>query len=157
MRTAWGVVTGHKYQGAEMIKDELKKIMDIKTINMKAIEEEIKKGKGTEEEPFEGDIDLKEVEENVCNQVQADKSAGKKCTYLFDNWLHKSMGDFIAFANARFGMPTFAIQVTCDKKVTEDRWKKMNESEEIGEEAAQELDDDNKKADKCNNEVQAAY
>ena len=157
MRTAWGVVTGHKYQGADMIKDELKKIMDIKTINMKAIEEDIKKGKGTEEEPFEGDIELKEVEENVCAMVKADKNAGAKPTYLFDNWLHKSMGEFIAFANAQFGLPTFAIQVTCDKKVTEDRWKKMNEADEIGEEAAQELDDENKKADKCNNEVQAAY
>jgi adenylate kinase family enzyme len=153
MRTAWGVVTGHKYQGADMIKDELKKIMDIKTINMKAIEEDLKKGKGTEDEPFEGEIQLSEVEESVVSQV----NANKKCTYLFESWLHKSMNEFIAFANKNFGMPTFCIHVACDKKTTEDRWKKMNESEEIGEDAAAELDDENKKADKANNEVQAAY
>lgn len=120
---------------------------------MKAMEEEIKKSLGTEDEPFEGDVPLDKVEAAICDMVAQDKQSGKKCTYLIDSWLHKNCADFLGWAKTALGLPTFAVNVHCDKKCSEDRYKRMNETEEIAEDAQQELDDDNKKAEKNNNEI----
>lgn len=133
------------------------KLMDSKLVNMKAMEEEIKKSMGTEEEPYEGDVPLEKVEAGVIEMVAADKNAGKKICYLFDTWIHKASADFFNFANKEFGLPSFVAHVTCDKKVTEERYKAMNGTEEIAEDAQGELDDANKAADKNNAEVQAQY
>jgi hypothetical protein len=49
--------------------------------------------------------------------------------------MHKSATDFIEAIDQHFGLPNFCIQTKCDKKTCEDRFKKSNETEEIGEEA----------------------
>lgn len=152
-RTKWGVVTGRDFSGADQVAKDLCALTKGKVVSMKATSEEIKKSLGTEDEPFEGEVPLADVEKAIRAQVASDKAAGSSCTYIFDSWLHKSIGDFLEFANGSFGLPSFAVHCTCDKKSVEERFKKANETEEIGEDAAAELEDSNKKAERNNNEV----
>lgn len=56
-----------------------------------------------------------------------------------------------------FGLPSFSIHCQADKKTVEERYKKQNETEEIGEDAAAELEDSNKKSEKNRAEVEATF
>ncbi len=57
---------------------------------MSQISEECKKRLGTEEEPFEGEVPLAEVEKDCIAIVNKDKAAGNAFTYIFDGYLHKT-------------------------------------------------------------------
>jgi len=76
---------------------------------------------------------------------------------LFDSWAHKTIGEFLKFATEKFGCPSFTIHCQCDKKIAEERYKKANEAEEVSEDAAAELEDSNKRAEKNNSEIQAMF
>ena len=55
--------------------------------------------------------------------------------------------------NEHFGLPTFVINTTCDKRTAEERYKKKNETEEVGEDATQELEESAKKAERQRVEI----
>lgn len=63
----------------------------MKIIDWKAIEEQVKKTLGTEEEPFEGKVPLNKVEDAVLSLIHANPT----CQYVFDSFpLHESASDF---------------------------------------------------------------
>jgi hypothetical protein len=57
-----------------------------------------------------------------------------------DGMLQKNFVGFLNWACNTYGLPSFAISCTCDKKTIEARFKKANEAEEINEEQQAELD-----------------
>lgn len=107
---------------------------------------------GTEDEPFEGDVPIEKVEECILEIVSKDKSMNEKFCYIFDSWEHKDADAFFCFMYEEFGLPNFGIHCKAEKKTIEDRFKKANEVDEVGEEAQTELsesatkDDENQKA-----------
>lgn len=89
--------------------------------------------------------------------VATDRAANNKFTYLFCEWQHKTIGDFVSFMRSNFDLPSFSIHCQVDKKTVEDRFKKMNETEEINEDAAAELEESNKKAEKNKADVESTF
>lgn len=154
-RIPWGLVTGRDFSGKDIVSSELCGLMNSNKINFGAISEDLKKSLGTEEEPFEGDVPVDKLEGAVADQVASDRAAGKKITYIFDSWPNKTLGEFLEFAHKNFGLPTFAIHCSADKKVVEDRYKKANETEEIAEDVQADLDNAAKLAEKWKQEVEA--
>jgi len=97
-RTKWGLVTGRSYSGADQVAKDLCNMVNGSQISMKQIEEDIRKSLSTDEEPFEGEVPIADVEKAVVEQVHADKAAGKNLTYVWDSWKHKNIADFLKFA-----------------------------------------------------------
>jgi len=106
---------------------------------MHAIAEACKARLGTEDEPFEGDVPQEEIEKDTLSIVTKDQAAGARHTYVFDGYSHKSPAEFLSWANEQFGPPDFWLHCSCDVKQIEERYKKKNDVDEIGEEAAEEL------------------
>ena len=62
---------------------------------MKQISEKVKSKLGTEEEPFEGEVPIKEVEKEIKKLI--DEGSKSKVKYIFDGYSHKSHTEFIDF------------------------------------------------------------
>lgn len=120
---------------------------------MTQVAEDLKKTMGTEEEPFEGEVPLADVEAEIMKQV---KAAPQSC-FIFDSWLHKSCEEFLKWACHCFGVPSFAVHCNCDRKHAEERFKKANETEEINEDQVAELEESNRKAEKNNSDIQNMF
>jgi hypothetical protein len=153
-KVAWGMFTGRSFSGKKTVAAELCKAIKSKVINMVDIAAELKKTMGSEEEPFDGDVPVANVEDAIVALIAADRAAKQKFTYLFETWMQKTASDFIAFMSQHYGQPTFVVSTTCDKKTAEERYKKKNETEEVGEDAVQELEESAKKADKQRVEIE---
>jgi len=108
---------------------------------MKSISEDVRKKLGTEDEPFEGDVPIEKVEECILEIVANDKGSNEKFCYIFDSWEHKDADLFFINMSEEFGLPNFLIHTDASKATINDRYKKANEVDDIGEEAAQELVD----------------
>lgn len=65
-KVSWGIVTGRDYSGSAMVAQELCAIVNGKQIKMAAVSEDLKKKMGTEEEPFEGEVPVADVQAAVC-------------------------------------------------------------------------------------------
>jgi len=68
-KVSWGIVTGRGYSGSDNVAKELCSIVNGKLIKMEAVSEELKKKMGTEEEPFEGEVPIADVQAAVVAQV----------------------------------------------------------------------------------------
>lgn len=75
---------------------------------MPVVAEEVRKRLSTEDEPFEGDIPLEEIEKDICSMVSSAKSGGKRVNFVFDGFMHPKSADFISFVS-KFGVPDFII------------------------------------------------
>jgi len=146
-KVQWGIVSGRPCSNKEETAKALAALCKGKVINMKAIGEELRKKMGTEDEPFEGDVPTDRIEEFILEIVSKDRQCNEKYCYIFEDWAHKNATDFVNAIDGEFGLPNFCIQTKCDKKTIEDRYKKANETEEIGEDAAAELEEQAKKDD----------
>jgi len=62
---------------------------------MKQISEKVKSKLGTEEEPFEGEVPIKEVEKEIKKLI--DEGSKSKVKYIFDGYSHKNHSEFIDF------------------------------------------------------------
>jgi len=62
---------------------------------MKIISEKVKSRLGTEEEPFEGEVPIKEVEKEISKIIE--EGSKTKVKYIFDGFTHKSHQDFLNF------------------------------------------------------------
>jgi hypothetical protein len=71
----------------------MEKTMGFTTINMTKIAEQVKSTLGSEEEPFEGEVPIKEVEKVISAKI----SSSSKEKYVFDGYTHKSNDDFVRF------------------------------------------------------------
>jgi dephospho-CoA kinase len=147
-KVAWGMFTGRSFSGKKTVAAELCNAIKSKLVNMSDIAADLKKTMGSEEEPFDGEVPLEKVESAICAMIAADRAAKQKFTYLFESWMQKTATDFIHFMSEHYGQPTFVVSTTCDRKTAEERYKKKNETEEVTEDASQDLEDSAKKADK---------
>lgn len=77
-------------------------------IDMKIISEKVKSRLGTEEEPFEGEVPIKEVEKEISKIIE--EGSKTKTKYIFDGFTHKNHQDFLAFIGI-FGVPEFLISL----------------------------------------------
>ena len=155
-KVAYGLITGRSYSGKRTVAVELVNTIKSKIVNMEQIAAELKKSMGSEEEPFEGEISVDKVEAAIVKHIAHDRANSHKYTYLFDRWMHKSASEFLNFAHRNFGLPTFILNTICDKKTAEERFKKKNETEEINEEAAAEIEESAKRAERQRVEIETA-
>jgi len=138
-KVQWGIVHGRQFSGAKECAAALYNINMGKVISMKSISEGIRKEMSTEEGDFEGDIPIDKIEEGILSLVSKDQADNKKFCYLFSEWEHKSAAEFLNKIGNEFGLPNFCIHCTADKKTVEDRFKKANEADDVGEEGQAEL------------------
>lgn len=103
-------------------------------ISMNAISEEVRKRLSTEDEPFEGDVPMNEIEKDIVELINTRSGV----CFIFDGFMHAKAEDFIAFIE-QFGSPRFIVNCKAGTKCIEDRYKKKNEIDEIGEEQAEEI------------------
>lgn len=130
----FSIMLGKPLTGKTFLCKLLEKYLGFKIIDMKALEEVARKKLGTEEEPFEGDVPVPEVEKEIFSLFDSDDKAGKKYHYIFDGYTHKEVAEFANFIN-RIGTPISIIEASVsDINTILDRFKKKNEVEEIGEE-----------------------
>ena len=64
-RTEFGIVVGNQFTGKTTICNLMNKMFNYQIINMKQIQEQIKQRLGTEEEPFEGEVNIADVEADI--------------------------------------------------------------------------------------------
>lgn len=122
---------------------------------MATISATVAKTLGTEDEPFEGEVPCEKVEQAVLELIEGDRARGDRFCYIFDGFIHKKATDFVEFAKAQFGPCSFWVNCVCDTKAIEERYKKKNETEDIGEDVAAELAEQAKTAEACCKELDA--
>ena len=61
---------------------------------------------GTEEEPFEGEVPIAKVEDEIVAIINADKKAKLKTTYVFDGYIHPDISRYTDFLQVRLGTPS---------------------------------------------------
>ena len=98
------------------------------------MQEQVKKKLGTEEEPFEGEVPVAKVEDEIVSLINADKKAKLKITYVFDGHIHSSINQYTDFLQYRLGTPSAILPCQCEKSAIVARYKKKNEVEDISEE-----------------------
>ena len=91
---------------------------------MKLISEKVKSKLGTEEEPFEGEKEIKKI---------IDDGSKSKVKFIFDGYSHKSHKEFIDFTK-QFGVPEFLISMGAPFQTIKERLCRKNEVDDIGEE-----------------------
>lgn len=135
----YSIILGKPLSGKTFLCKLLEKHLGFKIIDMKALEEVVKKRLGTEEEPFEGEVPVPEVEKEIFTIFDRDQKAGKKFHYVFDGYSHKNVVDFANFVS-NIGTPVYIIESFInDNRTILDRFKKRNEVEEISEEQLDEI------------------
>jgi hypothetical protein len=101
---------------------------------MTKIEEQIKVTKGGEDgEAFEGDIELKEIEDKIVATIDDAKKNGGRSKFVFKDFKHETEDQFIKFVD-QFGIPDFSLFMTCEERSIKERWMKKNDSEDVPEE-----------------------
>jgi len=60
---------------------------------MNAISEDVRKRLSTEDEPFEGDVPLPEIEKDIVNMMNA--ATGNRAIFVFDGFMHANADEFI--------------------------------------------------------------
>jgi len=127
-KVQFGFMVGKSLSGKSALAKVMADTHGYSVIDMKAITEKIKESKGTEEGPFEGEIPIKEVEDNVMNAVKS----GKNQKFVFDDYTHTNEEDFIAFLE-KIGVPDFVLFLTAEESAIKERYCKKNEMEEFPE------------------------
>lgn len=64
---------------------------------MKQIEGKVKAKMGTDDEPFEGEVPIAKVEDEITNIINASKNTGSNPRFLFDNYTHTTDAAFLKF------------------------------------------------------------
>lgn len=115
---------------------------------MKAEIEEMRKSKGADGEPFEGEIPVAEVEAVLLQKVQ---SAAPNTRFILDDYTHKSEDEFLSFVD-KIGTPGFVMFMTAKEDTIKARFMKKNETEELSEEQLADIkaDSDANKAKRLN-------
>ena len=137
-KVEFGVVSGKPGSGKTQACTILEKQHGFTAINMQTISDQCKATLGTEDEPFEGDVPLADVEKAICKMINDAKSAGGRCKFVFDSFLHATEEEFMTFVG-QFGCPNFILFLTCDEKTVGERWCKKNEAEDVPEDVTEEF------------------
>lgn len=109
-------------------------------INMDTVAEGCKKRlKGPDDDEYEGDVPVAEIEKDIVEMVNSSQAKGEKCCWVFDGYSHKSAKEFMDFATPVFGSPSWWLPVSCDVETASTEWKKLNDAEDVPEEALEEI------------------
>ena len=103
------VVLGKPLAGKTFIAKILEKHLEFKNIDVKAVEEIVKKKLGTDDEPFEGTPPIDKIESEILSIFEKDRASGKKFHYLFDGYGHPTIESFAQFCY-RIGLPSNIIE-----------------------------------------------
>jgi len=137
-KVEFGVIVGESMSGKSETAKCLATNQGYEIIDMGKCTEAVKATLGTEEEPFEGEVPIADVEKQICQTIETSKSSGKKCKFVFDGYTHKEDAAFMTFIE-QFGCPEFLLCLTASDKTIKDRWCKKNEAEEVPEDAAEQM------------------
>ena len=89
-KVEYGIVVGKSNSGKSTIAKQLQTMFDNTVIDMKQVEGKVKAKMGTEEEPFEGEVPIAKVEEEITSMIESSKGTGQK--FLFDSYSHATDG-----------------------------------------------------------------
>lgn len=135
-------MVGNQYSGKSTIAKYFVDHFGYELIDMKVIQNKIREKLSTEDEPFEGDIDNKEVEKDVMSFIQETTAAtSKRVKFIFDGYVHQNAYQFTEFCE-KIGKPQFVMNLHANEKAIHARYNLANEAEadaEIGEEALEAL------------------
>ena len=132
----FGLVSGKSMSGKTQACTILEQNHGFTAINMATLSEQVKATLGTEEEPFEGEVPIADVEKAICKKINDAKNAGGRCKFVFDGFTHATEADFCKFIE-QFGCPDFVLFLTCDQKTVGERWMKKNEADDVPEDVAE--------------------
>jgi adenylate kinase family enzyme len=136
----WSIVVGMPFQGRSTLAGIVSKHLGFKLIDWKAVEDQVKKSLGTEEEPFEGKVPLAKVEDAIVKMIETDKKSGNKVQYIFDFFpLHATGEEFFNFTSHKLNCaaPDFIFDIRnsgVDMNAAMARYKKKLEAEELSDE-----------------------
>lgn len=84
--TKFSLVYGEGSSGRTTVCKMLESVLGSKTIDLKLVKEDLRKRRGTEEEPYEGEITTEEISDEVRSIIASDKRAGLVTHYVFDHY-----------------------------------------------------------------------
>jgi len=93
-KTEYGVIVGRTLAGKTTLSQYMGKSLGYTVIDMKLIAEQCKAKMGTEDEPFEGEVPIANVEKEICGKI---KSSASTCKFIFDGFTHSTPADFTKF------------------------------------------------------------
>ena len=128
----YSIVNGKMLSGKTTVANFMASQLGFKLISMPAIEEELKKKLGTEDEPVE-DVPIPTIYQEILQMIDNDKKAGIKVPYLFDGYKFKTNEEILEFFG-KLGPPDYIITCDTDEHNIKTRYKAKNETEEVGEE-----------------------
>jgi adenylate kinase family enzyme len=103
-KTDFGVILGRPFSGKSTLAQYMASSQGYTVIDMKAITEKVKATLGTEDEPFEGDVPIADVEKAITKMIGDNKGA----KFVFDGFTHKDAKEFVTYVE-RFGLPSFIL------------------------------------------------
>ena len=93
-KTEYGVIVGRTLAGKTTLSQYMGKSLGYTVIDMKVITEQCKAKLGTEDEPFEGEVPIANVEKEISDMIKKSASTSK---FIFDGFTHATPGDFVKF------------------------------------------------------------
>ena len=137
-KVEYGLIDGKSFSGKTQACEILKKNHGFEIFDMNKIEDEVKLSLGTEDEPFEGDVPLAEIEKSIVATISKAREAGGRSKFVFDGFKHETEDSFVNFI-AQFGTPDFVLFTTCEDRTVKDRWMKKNDADDVGEDQVEEF------------------
>lgn len=137
-KVEFGLISGKPLSGKTLASELLEKNHGFKVFDMDKIEEGLKATLGTEDEPFDGDVPLAEIEKQIVKTISDAKNAGGRSKFVFKEFKHETEDKFMKFIE-QFGVPDFALFMTCEERSIKERWMKKNEAEDVPEETMDEI------------------
>lgn len=143
----FGLLVGKSLSGKSVVAKLLCDTQGYAVIEMAKISEAARGRLGTEEEPFEGDVPIAEVEADICALINEAKNSGRRTKFVFDGYIHATEEAFLAFIE-QFGVPEFVMFLTAEAATVGARWLARNDPEgtEVPEDAQESI-----KADSATN------
>ena len=89
-KVVYGAILGRPFSGKSTLAQYMATKLGYVVIDMKAIAEKVKLSLGTEDEPFEGEVPMADVEKNIVGLINGSKSA----KFIFDGFTHKNFAEF---------------------------------------------------------------
>jgi adenylate kinase family enzyme len=133
----YSVILGRSLSGKSTVCKMLKEHVGYHIFEMKQVEEELKKKLGTEEEPID-EVPYVEIEKEIIRTVMENKKNGLNKKYVFDGYSSKSAEHFNELLQ-ELGPPDFFVRCGSDLSIIKQRYKLKNETDEVGEDAEDEM------------------
>lgn len=134
------LVVGPYLSGKTTVSKILASKLGYKHIDWLAFQDKVKKSKGTDEEPFEGEVNPDEVVAAVHKYFEGLKGDELNQTYVYDSHILLGVDDDKAFNDIQEQHPpSHMIFCQAETDVLVARHKKKNEIEELSEEQTEEL------------------